>query len=90
MKHSEKNCIVPCKGIYADVTMGAIEDLYTKNNFKSVLDKYKEYKAGFMKDQGRQIVLSSNHNLNKTQINFTVAVPWFNTTHQPTHSVGKK
>ena len=56
VKESENNCTVPCKGIYADVTKGDVEDLYTLDNFKPVLNKYKEYKSGFMKDQGRQIV----------------------------------
>ena len=62
VKESENNCTVPCKGIYADVTKGDAEDLYTLDNFKPVLDKYKEYKSGFEKDQGRQIVSYSIYN----------------------------
>ena len=50
----ETSCLVPCKGIYADVTVGPAEELYTLSNFKPVLDKYKQYKAGFRKDQGKQ------------------------------------
>ena len=57
IKQSETSCLVPCKGIYADVTVGPAEELYTLSNFKHVLDKYKQYKAGFRKDQGKQNVL---------------------------------
>ena len=53
----EDNCTLPCKGIYADVTVGGVEDLYKLMNFKPVLDRYKEYKAGFMKDQGKKLCL---------------------------------
>ena len=57
IKQSETKCTVPCKGIYADVTVGPVEDLYRLSNFKPVLDRYKEYKAGFLKEQGKQKVL---------------------------------
>ena len=52
IKQSETSCVVPCKGIFADVTVEPAEDLYTQIDFKPVLDKYKEYKSGFNKDQG--------------------------------------
>ena len=49
----QDSCTIPCRGIYTDVTMGGVEDLYTLSNFRHVLDKYNEYKSGFMMDQGR-------------------------------------
>ena len=48
----EDNCTIPCKGIYADVVNEGVEDLHTRTDFKQVLDKYKEYKSGFVKDTG--------------------------------------
>ena len=53
---SETNCtLLPCKGIYADVTIGDVEDLYMSSNFRHVLAEYTKYKSGFDKDQGRHI-----------------------------------
>ena len=46
------NCTIPCKGIYADVVNEGVEDLHTRTDFKQVLDKYKKYRSGFVKDTG--------------------------------------
>ena len=40
--------------MYADVTMEPVENINTLSSFKPVLYKYIEYKAGFMKNQGKQ------------------------------------
>ena len=63
VNHIQDSCTIPCRGIYADVTMVGVEDLYTLSNFQHVLDKYKEYRAGFMKDQGISVVLYSPNNI---------------------------
>ena len=52
VKISQDSCIVPCQGIYADVVNGGVEDLHTKDDFKPVFDEYKDYKSGFIKNQG--------------------------------------
>ena len=48
------NCTIPCKGIYVDVVNEGVEDLHTRIDFKQVLDKYKEYKSGFVKNKGNK------------------------------------
>ena len=60
----EDSCILPCKGIYADVVNNGAEDLHLLDHFKPVLDKYKEYKSGFVIDQGEHFFLlikATNH-----------------------------
>ena len=53
VKLSQKDCsVLPCKGIYADVVKYDTEDLLLD---KHVLDKYRQYKAGFNFDKGEQI-----------------------------------
>ena len=55
MKLSQKDCsVLPCKGIYADVANEGVEDLHTMLNFKQVLNKYKEYKSGFINNEGKK------------------------------------
>ena len=46
----DDDCILPCKGVYADVVKHT-EDLQDKKYFNHVLDKYKKYKSGF-NDEG--------------------------------------
>ena len=55
VKPSPASCTIPCTGIYADVVNEGVEDLHSMMNFKQVLDKYKEYKSGFINDEGRQL-----------------------------------
>ena len=54
VKLSPDSCTIPCKGLYADVVNRGVEDLHTMMNFKQVLDEYKEYKTGFVNDEGKQ------------------------------------
>ena len=78
VKLSQESCSVPCQGIYADVVNGGGEDLHTKVEFKPVFDKYKEYKSGFIKDQGKknQVLPTSTLNLKDwISIDFIVRLP---------------
>ena len=51
VKLSQDDCsVLPCRGIYADVVKYGVEDLLMD---KQILDKYKEYKAGFYFDKGK-------------------------------------
>ena len=52
MKLTQDSCTIPCKGSYADVGYGGVEDIQTMENFHQFWEKYKEYKSGFNKDQG--------------------------------------
>ena len=55
VKVSQDSCTIPCKGIYADVVNEGVEDLHTMMNFKQILDEYKEYKTGFVNDEGKKL-----------------------------------
>ena len=57
VKLSPASCTIPCRGIYADVVNEGVEDLHTIIEFKPVLEKYKEYKAGFIINEGIQTIL---------------------------------
>ena len=46
---SSDACIIPCKGLYADVEREeAVENIESIEKFQPVLDQYKQYKAGFI------------------------------------------
>ena len=51
VKPSAAECLRPCKGVYAEVEReGGGEEVERMDNFKPVLDRYKEYKSGFRND----------------------------------------
>jgi hypothetical protein len=49
VKKSSEKCIIPCKGIYADVSRGEdSEQVEEIEEFRTTLDSYKSYKSGFI------------------------------------------
>ena len=47
-----EDCIIPCKGIYADLVRKDIKDIEANSDFRSVYEEYKNYKGGFKKNEG--------------------------------------
>ena len=48
VKRSSEKCIIPCKGIYADVTkVEDFEKVEEIEKFRPTLKSYKNYKSGF-------------------------------------------
>ena len=47
LKLTFEKCIIPCKGMYANVVRkDAAVDLETEKQFSTIFNKYKEYKSG--------------------------------------------
>ena len=62
---SSDACIIPCKGLYADVErVEGFEVVENIKKFQPVLDQYKEYKAGFINGTEGRSLTSISFNIN--------------------------